>query len=287
MTEGDPSNLSIDSTTVVLNFSGLSEIMLIVFAFIFYIQFYFIKLMKIIIIMIIVLFVNKIYRTQKKYKIPECDADIIFAPAGIKAPYNFGICHYLKNHFDITDKKMVGFSSGSLINLLMTMDKENTSDFLKILMKNKLNNDIKAYLKKTVHTIGTQFTEKDFNLNLLNVGVSHADGLYIYNNFSNLKDALECCTSSSFIPFITYKDLLYFYKYKLSLDGGVFYNAYKSKKNDVLIINHYMFKRYKKTNVSNLNMFISKNINVYQMYLTGYNDARNNHNYFLKYLKPL
>jgi hypothetical protein len=243
--------------------------------------------MKIIIIMIIVLFVNKIYRTQKKYKIPECDADIIFAPAGIKAPYNFGICHYLKNHFDITDKKMVGFSSGSLINLLMTMDKENTSDFLKILMKNKLNNDIKAYLKKTVHTIGTQFTEKDFNLNLLNVGVSHADGLYIYNNFSNLKDALECCTSSSFIPFITYKDLLYFYKYKLSLDGGVFYNAYKSKKNDVLIINHYMFKRYKKTNVSNLNMFISKNINVYQMYLTGYNDARNNHNYFLKYLKPL
>jgi hypothetical protein len=243
--------------------------------------------MKIIVIMIIILFVNKIYRTKKKYKIPECDADIIFAPAGIKAPYNFGICHYLKNHFDLTHKKMVGFSSGSLINLLMTMEKEKTSEFLKKLMKIKLNDDIKAYLKKTIHTIQKEFTENDFNLNLLNVGVTHSDGLYVYNNFSNLKDALECCTSSSFIPFITYKDLLYFYKYKLCLDGGVFYNAYKKKKNDVLIINHYMFKRYKKTNVSNLNMFISKHINVYQMYLNGYNDARNNHDYFLKYLKPL
>jgi len=159
--------------------------------------------------------------------------------------------------------------------------------FLKILIKNKLNNDIKAYLKKTVHTIGTQFTEKDFNLNLLNVAVTHADGLHIYNNFSNLKDALECCTSSSFIPFITYKDLLYFYNYKLSLDGGFFYHEYKSKKNDVLIINHYMFKRYKKTSVSDINTIFSKNLNLYQMYLTGYNDARNNHDYFLKYLKPI
>jgi hypothetical protein len=182
---------------------------------------------------------------------------------------------------------MVGFSSGSLINLLMTMNKENTSEFLKKLMKIKLNDDIKSYLKKTIHTIETEFTENDFNLNLLNVGVTHSDGLHIYNKFLNLKDALDCCASSSFIPFITYKDLLYFYKYKLCLDGGVFYNAYKKKKNDVLIINHYMFKRYKKTNVSDINTILAKNLNLYQMYLNGYNDARNNHDYFLKYLKPL
>ena len=169
----------------------------------------------------------------------------------------------------------------------MTMNKEKNNDFFKLLIKNKLNNDIKAYLKKTIHSIESGFTEKDFNLNILNVAVTHSDGLHIYNNFLNLKDALDCCTSSSFIPFITYKDLLYFYKYKLCLDGGVCYNAYKRKKKNVLIINHYMFKRYKKTNISNFDMILTKNLNMYQMYLNGYNDARNNHEYFLIYLKPL
>ena len=231
--------------------------------------------------------INKIYRIKKKYKIPVCDADIIFSPGGIKGPYNFGICHYIKNHFDIKDKKMVGFSSGSIINLFMTMHKEKNNDFLKSLIKNKLNNDIKGYLKKTISSIQTDFTENDFNLNLVNIGVTHSDGMHIYNKFLNLKDALDCCTSSSFIPFITCKDLLYFYKYKLCLDGGLCYSAYKGKKNNVLVISHYMFKRYKKTSVSNINMVLSKNLNLYQMYLNGYNDARNNHDYFLKYLNPL
>ena len=242
--------------------------------------------MKIIIIVIIAYIINKVYRI-KKYKIPECDADIIFAPAGIKCPYNFGICHYLKNHFDLSNKKMVGFSSGSIINLFMSMNKEKNNEFLNKLIKNKLNNDIKGYLIKTIKSIGTSFSEKDFDLSRVNIGVAHADGLHIYNNFLNLKDLLSCCISSSFIPLITYKDLFYFYKYKLSLDGGFFYNSYKAKKNNLLIINHYMFKRYKKTSVSNLNILLSKNLNVYQMYLNGYNDARHNHNYFLKYLKPL
>jgi hypothetical protein len=244
--------------------------------------------MKIIIILVTIFYIiNKIYRIKQKCKIPLCDADILFSPGGIKGPYNFGICHYIKNHFDLTDKKMVGFSSGSIINLFMTMKKEKNNDFLNSLIKNKLNNDIKAYLKKTVSSIQKDFTENDFNLNLLNVGVTHTDGLHIYNNFLNLKDALDCCMSSSFIPFITYKDLLYFYKYKLCLDGGVFYNSYKTKKTNVLVISHYMFKRYKKTNVSDINTILSKNLNLYQMYLNGYNDARNNHDYFLKYLKPL
>lgn len=243
--------------------------------------------MKMLIILIIAYLINKMYRIKKKYKIPECDADIIFAPAGIKGPYVFGICHYLKNHFDLTDKKMVGFSSGSIINLFMSMNKEKNNEFLNILLKNKLNNDLKAYFKKIIKSIGSTYTEKDFDLSRVNIGVSHADGLHVYNKFLNLNDLLSCCISSSFIPLITYKDLFYFYKYKLSLDGGFFYNAYKKKKNNVLTINHYMFKRYKKTKAISINMFNTKNINVYQMYLNGYNDARNNHDYFLTYLKPL
>lgn len=244
--------------------------------------------MKILIIIIIsYIVIKRIYKgiKNKKYKVPKCDADIVIAPCGIRGTYTAGICHYLKNHFILTDKKIVGFSSGSINNLFINLHNEKNNEFLKSLMKNKLNNDIKGYLKKTIQSIHSEFTEKDFNLNGINIGVCHSDGLHIYNNFLNLKDALDCCMSSSFIPFITYKDLLYFYKYKLSLDGGLFYRSY-IKNNHSLIINHYMFNRY---NVPHMHIsgIRTKNVNVYQMYINGYNDARNNHDYFLKYLTPL
>ena len=242
--------------------------------------------MKLLIIIMIVYIINKMYRIKKKYKIPMCDADIVLSPGGIKGPYNLGICHYLKNHFDITGKKIVGFSSGSINNVFLALNKEKNNDFLKVLMKNKLNNDIKGYLVKTVNTINLEFTEKDFDLNLINIGVTHTDGLQFYNKFLNLNDLLKCCISSSFIPLITYRDVLYFYNYKLSLDGGTFYNSY-IKNSKGLIINHYMFKRYKKTGLSDLKLLNPKNLNTYQMYLNGYHDARKNHNYFLNYLNPL
>ena len=242
--------------------------------------------MKIIIIIIIAYIINKIYRMKKKYKIPVCKADIILSPGGIKGPYNIGICLYLKNHFVLTDKKIVGFSSGSINNLFLALNKEKNNEFLKTLIKIKLNNDIKGFLKKTTQCIGSNFTEKDFDLTRVNIGVTHSDGLHIYNNFLNLNDVLNCCISSSFIPLITYNDLLYFYKYKLSLDGGAFYKTY-IKDSQALLINHYMFKRYKKNSISDIKILNPKNLNLYQMYLNGYNDARNNHSYFLRYLKPL
>jgi hypothetical protein len=60
----------------------------------------------------------------------------------------------------------------------------------------------------------------------------------------------------------------------------------EKKRDDTLVINYHMFKRYKKPRVRFHGM-TTKNVNTYQMYLYGYHDARKNHNYFLKYLKPL
>ena len=241
--------------------------------------------MKKILIIIIAYIVIKLFY-KHTYKIPKCDADIIISPCGLKGTYTMGICHYLKNNFDLSDKKILGFSSGSFNNLFMSLHNEKNNEFLKKLMKNKLNNDIKGYLKKTIDCIGENFSDEDFNLNRLNVAVTHTNESHIYNNFLNLKDALDCCTSSSFIPFLTYKDVFYFYKYRLCLDGAVCYKAYNKNNDRALIISHYMFKRYKKPRIPFHGMY-SKYANLYQMYLYGYNDARNNHDYFLKYLKPL
>ena len=243
--------------------------------------------MKLLIIMVTIAYIiNKVYKIKKKYKIPECDADIILAPGGIKGSYTMGICSYIKNNFDLTNKKIVGFSAGSINNLFMSIKEEKKIHFLRTLIKIKLNNNIKKFLKNIIHDIEEEFTENDFNLNNMNVGVSHSNGLYIYNNFLNLKDVLNCCEASSFIPFFTSKDIFFFYKYKLCLDGGICYKEYREKKrDDVLVINHHMFKRYKNPKIRFHGM-TTKNVNVYQMYLYGYHDARKNHDYFLNYLKP-
>jgi len=242
--------------------------------------------MKLLIIMVtIVYLINKVYKYKKKYKIPECDADIILAPGGIKGAYTLGICNYVKTHFDLTDKKIVGFSSGSINNLYMKINKEKETHFLRTLLKIKLNNNIKKFLKNIIHSIEKEFTDEDFTFDM-NVGVSHSDGLHIYNKFLNLKDLLDCCAASSFIPLITSKDIFCFYKYKLCLDGGICYKEYiQKKRDDALVINHHMFKRYKKPKIRFHGM-TTKNVNPYQMYLYGYHDARKNHDYFLKYLKP-
>ena len=231
--------------------------------------------------------INKAYNIKKKYKIPPCDADIILAPGGIKGSYMIGVCSYIKNHFDLTDKKIVGFSAGAINNLFMNIDKDKDVSFLKHLLRVKLDNNIKRFLKNIIESIQNNFTDKDFNLNNINVAVSHSNGLHVYNNFLHLKDVLDCCIASSFIPFITSKDIFCFYKYKLCLDGGICYKEYREKKrDDALVINYHMFKRYKKPRIRFHGMF-SKNVNTYQMYLYGYHDARKNHDYFLKYLKPL
>jgi hypothetical protein len=243
--------------------------------------------MKLLIVMITIAYIiNKVYKIKKKYKIPDCDADIILAPGGIKGTYMIGICSYIKIHFDLTDKKIVGFSAGAINNLYMNINKEKEIDFLRKLIKIKLNNNIKKFLKTIIDTIQNNFVDKDFNLNNINVAVSHSNGLQIYNDFVHLRDLLDCCLASSFIPFITSKDIFCFYKYKLCLDGGICYKEYREKKrDDALVINYHMFKRYKKPKVRFHGM-TTKNVNTYQMYLYGYHDARKNHDYFLKYLKP-
>ena len=243
--------------------------------------------MKLLILMVTMVYIiNKLYKYKKKYKVPPCDADIIIAPGGIKGTYMIGICNYIKNHFDLTDKKIVGFSAGAINNLFINLNQEKDIHFLRTLFKIKLNNNIKKFLKNIIDTIQNEFTDKDFKFNNINIGVAHSDGLKIYNNFLNLKDVLNCCVASSFIPFITSKEIFCFYEYKLCLDGGICYKEYREKKRqDTLIINYHMFKRYKKPK-ARFHGMTSKNVNTYQMYLYGYNDARKNHDYFLKFLKP-
>ena len=207
--------------------------------------------------------------------------DIVISPGGRYGMYSLGICHYIKNNFDITNKKIIGFSSGSWNGLFMTMKKEYINDALKKAFRIK-NENIPNILKKTINVV-QEYNINDFNIQNLYIGSTHFNKHIIHNNFITLDEVIRCCVSSSFIPFVTYNDLFYFYKNKLSFDGGFYYKNYiKTLPSTTLIISFRMFGRHK-----NLNIFtekIKKNKpSAYQLYIKGYHDASKHHDYFAKY----
>ena len=99
-----------------------------------------------------------------------------------------------------------------------------------------------------------------------------------------LEELTRCCTSSSFIPILTYKDIFYFYKNRLTFDGGLYYkNFKKTLSSKTLIISFRMFGRYKHVNIFKERLKKCKPT-AYQLYIKGYHDALRNHSYFEQYL---
>ena len=215
--------------------------------------------------------------------------DIIISPGGRFGIYNLGICHYIKNHFNIEDKKIVGFSAGSWNALFMCLKKEHMNEIIKktFINKNKQSKSQPIYeILNNVKTILKEYNIEEFNIKNLYIATSHFNRLSIYNHFLTLDEIIRCCTSSSFIPFLTYKDLFYLYKNKLSFDGGIYYKKYIKKiltNNNPLIISFRMFGRHKNERIGK-ELFRKIIPSSYQLYIKGYHDASINHNYFLKYL---
>jgi len=140
-----------------------------------------------------------------------------------------------------------------------------------------------------IQNITKEHKIEDFDCNLTNlyIATSHINKLSIYNNFLTVDEIIRCCTSSSFIPFLTYKDLMYIYKNKICFDGGFYYKKYikslTSQNYNTLIISFKMFGRFKNERISK-ELFRKKVPSSYQLYINDYHDALKNHKYFEKYL---
>jgi hypothetical protein len=220
-----------------------------------------------------------VYESKEIKLIP----DIVISPGGRYGMYALGICHYIKNNFNIKDKKIVGFSSGSWNGLFMCMKKKYINDALRQAFK--INNvTVPIMLKKTINIV-KKYNINKFNINNLYIGSSHFNKHIIYNNFLSIDDAVRCCISSSFVPFMTYNDIIYIYKNKLSFDGGFYYNNYKKTlPPSTLIISFRMFGRYKSSNMFTEKLKKNKP-SAYQLYIKGYSDAVKNHHYLDSYFK--
>ena len=211
------------------------------------------------------------------------DPDIILSPGGLLGFYVLGICHFIKNNYNIKSKKTIGFSAGALYCIFLSLDKQYDVLFLRELFKLNLNGNmpIPYLLNKTVDLIHKIFDINMFDTSQKYIAVTmDYNKLVGYDHFLNLKDMTNCCISSSFIPFITYRDLFYFYNGQCCVDGGLLYPYYKrnvgiSKK--ILYLNYKIFKRFNRYNIPGF-CLLKRNYSIYELYMLGYSDAtRNKH----------
>ena len=245
--------------------------------------------MKVLIILFIIIlyFVFKIYYKYSNKTISSNEFDIIYNPAGYYGFYLLGICHYIKNNFDISNKKTVGISAGSWLSLFMNLNNKDASLYIKqIFSKIHYSYPIHKLPKLIEQTLYHVISDKSIDISNINIMVSNMTDfkLEIYNNFLTMDELFRCCMASSFIPLITYKDIIYFYKHKLSFDGMILKKIYlkKGDPNKTLVIKIDMFGRFKKN--KGYKTIIKPNQSLYNLYILGYHDAHKNKSYLQKYL---
>ena len=136
------------------------------------------------------------------------------------------------------------------------------------------------------HKLLDNFDSTDFDFSRLHIGVvtmkDRQVKTQIYNNFTDLSDAIECCMSSSHIPLITGK-LVKNYRNHLVFDGGFSSDPYIKSSNCILHIEPNMWtdKKDQKSIVNEFidNLSMNKN-NPEKLYKAGYSDAEKNiHNF--------
>jgi len=217
----------------------------------------------------------------------QSEPDIIISPGGYNGFYQLGLCHYIKNNFHYENKKIIGFSSGSWVGLFMSLNNKYSNkcieDIFKQIDKCCPLQMLPSIFKNTIE----KYDYTDFNIANLQIGLTdiHTKNMYIQPYFLSIGDCINCCIGSSFVPYVTYNDLFYFYNNKCVIDGGVYYKNYMANidTNKVLVINYKVFRPNFNPKGRHFINFIKPKRTLYDLYLLGYNNARNNHDYLKKF----
>ena len=212
---------------------------------------------------------------------------ISISPGGFKGFYMWGISSYIKENYDLSNYIFSGASAGAWNSLFMCY-KGNATFFLEKLFE--IEKDIQ---RKDITLLNIELVMKDkimsftkdedYDLNKLFIGASTFDGYHfnvnIFSDFVNLEDAIDCCISSSHIPFIT-GGFLKKYHNMYVFDGGFTKHPYmKLLKTDLHITPDLWNKKNNKFSLSieDYTTLFSKNkFNIRNLYQEGYDDSHKN-----------
>jgi len=197
---------------------------------------------------------------------------ISISGSGYYGFYNLGVCSYIKEHYDTSNYLFTGTSSGAWNSLFMTLKNEkNIKRVKKLLMHNKLykNKNAKQILETLKNKLLKKYTMDDFDLSRLFIGLTSFGKTHIYTEFDDLQDVVDCCVSSSTVPFIS-GSIFNKYKNVCAFDGLFCNSPYLTTNENVLHIHHTMWNKNKKIKVS---LFKTNFFNFEELYEKGYQDT--------------
>ena len=212
---------------------------------------------------------------------------IISTPAGLHGFYLMGVTRYIKENYNLNDFIFSGASAGSWNSLFLCFQ-GNDSEFIDTILNSEIYNATSInQIEKTMKSIVLEKYNQSQDLFLfdkMSIGVTTYRfplrfRLKIYDNFSNLEDALNCCVASSHIPFITGN---FFYKYRglYSFDGGFSRYPYLNGVYSNIHITPGIWNEKDKKSVFNIrdytNLLSKRKFNLEELYKHGYEDAAAN-----------
>jgi len=209
---------------------------------------------------------------------------ITISPGGYRGFYALGTCCFIKENYNINNYIFSGASAGAWNSLFMTFKRDPVDLSLKILNEDlELQNTIKDVQQAMKELFLNNYATEDFDLTRLFIGVTSLNAVkpctYIFSDFEDLEDAINCCIASSHIPFIT-GPLTQKYNNQMVFDGGFSSYPYLNVKDSSLHITPSIWKKtYEKDFLGGYTRLLLKSKYSYvELYDSGYNDAKKNKN---------
>lgn len=211
---------------------------------------------------------------------------ISISPGGFKGFYQFGVCKFIKEHYNLDNYVFSGASAGAWNSLALCYkgDHKNIQDVLLAEDTQKVKT-IKELKDMVRHKILSNFKSEDFELDRLFVGTTAIENYQrktiIYGGFDNLEDAVNCCIASSHIPLVT-GGLHNYYRNVAHYDGGFSKHPYLDDKDIVIHIKPDIWKKDKKEKshifkiTDYTTLFSRHNFSFKDMIDAGYQDSKNN-----------
>ena len=150
---------------------------------------------------------------------------ITLTPGGIGGFYMLGVNTYINKHYDLNNYHFVGASAGAWNTLLYAYNKDDCENIVDILLQSNFTaHSIYQLQYQVKNLLLNNFKTEDFDFTNIYICVctlttTGIKSIFIHD-ISTLEQAIDCCISSSHIPFIT-GGLLHEYSEKYLFDGGM------------------------------------------------------------------
>jgi hypothetical protein len=200
---------------------------------------------------------------------------IKISPAGLNGFYDAGICSIIKKNYNLDKYIFSGASAGAWNSLFMSY-KNDVDNFIKNILEIDVNfRSIKHIQMDLKDKILKSHKTEEFDLKKVFISVCVYNDFqfknYIYTDFVDLEDAIDCCIASSNIPFLT-GNLIHKYRNKITFDGGFLYHQTFLFAKPSFKINYGIWGR-KKFFTSLLN---NANKDIHKTYYEGVIDSESN-----------